>query len=324
MKRLQFVLASCVLAFTSLGAIAQETFPSKPIRVLIPFAAGGAVDTMIRAMSQELQNQLGGQAIVVENKPGGGAQIAAAALMQAPADGYTVMAAEVGTFSVNPTLYPKLSYQPVRDFEGLAMLARTPMVMYGSPKGKVKSLQVLKDALANGTPLTYGSFGFGTAPHLLGHLLAKGSAKPDLTHVPYKGAPPAFQAMMANEIDLLFDGVPGTLNMMRSGHAVPLAIAASKRSEFLPQVPTTAEIGYPALSMDLWIGVVARKGTPPAVASALSAAFEKAITSPAVWKRFADLGFSRDAMTPAQFNAYLKSEIDRFRPIVLDSGASVD
>lgn len=323
MNRRNLVLAGCALALAPLVATAQVPFPTKPIKVLIPFAAGGAVDTMIRAMGPELQAQLG-QPIVVENKPGGGAQIAAASLMQSPADGYTVLAAEVGTFGVNPTLYPKLSYQPVRDFEGLAMLARAPMVMYGNPKGKVTSLQVLKDALAKGTPLTYGSFGPGTAPHLLGNQLAKGSTKPDLTHVPYKGAPPAFQAMMANEIDLLFDGVPGTLNMMRNGYAVPLAIAASKRSEFLPQVPTTAEIGYPAMSMDLWIGVVARKGTPPAIANALSAAFEKAITAPTVWKRFAELGFSRDAMTPAQFNAYIKAEIDRFRPIVQDSGASVD
>lgn len=323
MNRLLKTLTGALFAAACLGAIAKDVFPTKPIRVVIPFPPGGAVDTMVRAMGPELQAQLG-QPIVVDNRPGGGAQIAATALMQSPADGYTLMAAEVGTFAVNPSLYSKLNYQPERDFEGLAMLARTPMVMFGNPTGQMKNLDVMQNALRQGTAVTYGSFGPGTAPHILGHLLGKGFPKADLTHVPYKGYPPAAQAIMANEIQLLFDGVPGTLNLMRSGHAVPLAVASAQRSEFLPQVPTTAEIGLPAMAMDLWIGVVARKGTPPEIAAALSAALEKAITNPVVWKRFADLGYSHTPMLQGRFDAFIKSEVDRFRPIIKETGVVVD
>ena len=204
MKKFVQLLAGALVAVTCLGSAAQDAYPSKPIKMVIPFPPGGAVDTLMRTLGPELSTQLG-QPIVIENKPGGGAQIGAAAITTAPADGYTVFVAEVGAFGINPTLYKNLQYQPVRDFDGVAMLVRTPMVMYGSPSGKINSLKSLRDAMAVGENINYGSFGPGTAPHILGHLLARGTPKAKFTHVPYKGAPPAFQAIMANEIDLLFD-----------------------------------------------------------------------------------------------------------------------
>jgi tripartite-type tricarboxylate transporter receptor subunit TctC len=323
MKKFVQLLAGALVAVTCLGSAAQDAYPSKPIKMVIPFPPGGAVDTLMRTLGPELSTQLG-QPIVIENKPGGGAQIGAAAITTAPADGYTVFVAEVGAFGINPTLYKNLQYQPVRDFDGVAMLVRTPMVMYGSPSGKINSLKSLRDAMAVGENINYGSFGPGTAPHILGHLLARGTPKAKFTHVPYKGAPPAFQAIMANEIDLLFDGVPGTLNMIRGNKAAPIAVAAAQRSEFLPNVPTTTELGYPAMQMDLWIGAAVKKGTPAAIVNRLNAAFEKVITQPDTWKRLADFGYSRTAMTPAQFNAFIKSEVDRYRPTILDTAALVD
>lgn len=323
MKRFISSLAGGLLAAICVVSAAQDSYPSKPIKMVIPFPPGGAVDTLMRTIGPELGNQLG-QPIVVDNKPGGGAQIGAAAITSAPADGYTVFVAEVGAFGINPTLYPKLQYQPVRDFDGVAMLVRTPMVMYGSPSGKISSLKALKDALAAGENINYGSFGPGTAPHILGHLLARAEPKAKFTHVPYKGAPPAFQAIMANEIDLLFDGVPGTLNLARSNKAAPLAVAASRRSEFLPNVPTTSELGYPAMQMDLWIGAAVKKGTAPAIVNRLNAAFEKVMTNPEMWKKFADFGYSRSPMSPAQFDVFIKSEVDRYRPIIQETGAAVD
>ena len=316
-------LATLLLATLWSGANAADAYPSQPIKIIIPFPAGGAVDTLIRTIGPELSADLG-QPIVVDNRPGGGAQIAAAALMGAPADGYTVFAGEVGAFAINPSLYKNIRYQPVRDFDGISMLVRTPMVMYGSPSGKLNSLTALKAVLANGQPINYGSFGAGTAPHILGHLLSRAAPAANFTHIPYKGAPSAILAMMANEIDMLFDGVPGTLNMMRDNKAVPLAVAAVQRSEHLPQVPTTAEIGYPAMAMDLWIGVAAKKGTPAPVIARLHAAFEKAMSKPELWKKFAEFGYSRKSMTSAQFNAFIQSEIDRYRPVILDTGVTLD
>lgn len=323
MKKFLQLLAGACMAAVCLASAAQDAYPSKPIKFVIPFPPGGAVDTLMRAIGPELGAQLG-QPIVIDNKPGGGAQIAAAVVTSAPADGYNVFVGEIGALGINPTLYKNIQYQPVRDFDGVAMLVRTPMVMYGSPTGKINSLKALKDVMASGENINYGSFGPGTAPHILGHLLARGTPKAKFTHVPYKGAPPAFQAIMANEIELLFDGVPGVLNMVRGNKGVPLAVAAAQRSEFLPNVPTTTELGYPAMQMDLWIAAVAKKGTPPAIINRLHAAFEKAMTNPETWKRFADQGFSRTAMTPAQVNAFIKSEVERYRPTIIETGVVVD
>lgn len=323
MKNFLKALVGIATVVVCAASMAQDAYPTKPIKIVIPFPPGGAVDTMMRTIGPDLSAQLG-QPIVVDNKPGGGAQIAAAAVTNAPADGYTIFLAEVGAFGVNPTLYKNIQYQPVRDFEGVAMLARTPMVLYGSTTGKINSLKAFKDAVAAGVDINYGSFGPGTAPHILGHLLARANPKGKFTHVPYKGAPPAFQAIMANEIDLLFDGVPGTLNMVRNNKAVPLAVASAQRSEFLPNVPTAAEFGVPAMQMDLWIGAAVKKGTPPAIINRLNAAIEKAMSQPETWKRFADLGWSRNPMTPVQFNGFIKSEIEKYRPTILETGVLVD
>lgn len=323
MNKLLCRVTGAVLASIAVLGHAQDIYPSRPIKVVIPFPPGGAVDTLMRTIGPELGIQLG-QPIVIENKPGGGAQIGASMITGAPADGYSVFVAEVGAFGINPTLYKKIQYQPVRDFDGVALLVRTPMVMYGSPTGKISSFKALKEAMAAGTNVSYGSFGPGTVPHILGHLLATAEPKANFTHVPYKGAPPAFQAIMSNEIDLLFDGVPGTLNMVRGGKAAPFAVAASQRSEFLPSVPTTTELGYPAMQMDLWIGAAVKKGTPAAIIGRLNAAFEKVMSQPEMWKRFSDFGYSRTSMSPAQFNSFIKSEVDRYRPIIVETGAVVD
>lgn len=323
MKKLASYVAGAVLASFCVMSAAQDNYPSKPVRVVIPFPPGGAVDTLMRTIGPELGSQLG-QPIVIENKPGGGAQIGASVITTSPADGYSIFVAEVGAFGINPSLYKKIQYQPTRDFDGVALLVRTPMVMYGSPTGKINSFKILKDAMSTGTNVSYGSFGPGTAPHILGHLLATSDSKSNFTHVPYKGAPPAFQAIMSNEIDLLFDGVPGTLNMIKGNKAVPFAVVSAQRSEFLPNIPTTAELGYPSMQMDLWIGAAVKKGTPVNIINRLNAAFEKVMTQPEMWKRFADFGYSRTPMSPAQFDAFIKSEIDRYRPIIQATGAVVD
>jgi len=326
-RHLLSVVASCALTFSTLGAgiaHAQASFPNKPIRVVIPFPAGGAIDTFVRIIAPELSTQLG-QPILVINKPGGGSQIAAGDLLASPADGYTVFVAQTGDFSVNPLLYKNINYVPARDFDGVGMFVRAPQVMLANAAGKINSVATLKAEMGKqGGDLLYGSFGPGTAPHLLGHMMSKGAAGVKFTHVPYKGFPPAMQAIMTKEVDLLFDAVPGALNMARSGKIVPLAIADSNRNSFLPNVPTTAEIGFPNLVMDFWIGAAVRKGTPRAIVNRLNEVFAKAVAAPENWKKFEDSGYIRVTMSPDQFDAFVAAETQRMKPVIVETGVVVE
>jgi len=316
--------AAVLLGSSAVSVQAQPAYPTKPIRVVIPFPAGGAIDTFMRTISPELSVQLG-QPILIFNKPGGGSQIAAADVLSAPADGYTVLVAQTGDFSVNPVLYKTSNYLTSRDFDGVAMLARAPQVMLANAEGKVNSVKSLKETMATqGGSVLYGSFGPGTAPHLLGHLLSKAAPGAKFTHVPYKGFPPAMQAIMTKEIDLLFDAVPGALNMMRTGKVVPLAIADTERNSHLPNVPTTAEIGLPNLVMDFWIGAAVKKGTPRPIVNRLHEALEKAVANPENWKKFSDLGYTRVSMSPEKFDGFVRAESEKMKPVIVDTGVVVD
>ncbi|MET3515075.1 tripartite-type tricarboxylate transporter receptor subunit TctC [Pseudacidovorax sp. 1753] len=315
--------AATLLAGIAAQAQAQAAYPDKPIRLVIPFPAGGAVDTFARIIGPELGHQLG-QPIVILNKPGGGSQIAANDLLAQPADGYTVFVAQGGDFTVNPVLYRNLSYNPARDFESVAIMVKAPSVMLGNVAGKIRNVETLKQAMAPGSSVLYGSYGPGTAPHLLGHMLSKKAPGANFTHVPYKGFPPAMQALMTNEIDLLFDGIPGTLNMMRTGKIVPIAVADTQRNPNIPDVPTTAEIGLPQIVNEFWIAAAVKKGTPRAIVSRLHDAFEKAVASPENAKKFTEIGYTRVSMTPERLDAYIQSETAKIRPVIVDTGVVVD
>lgn len=303
---------------------AEGSYPNKPIKILIPFPAGGAVDTFVRTIGPELTTKLG-QPIVILNKPGGGSQIAVADMMSSPADGYAVFVGQTGDFSVNPFLYKNSIYLPARDFDGVTMLARAPQVMLANVSGKINSVQSLKQVMSSpNESVLYGSFGPGTAPHLLGHMLSRSASGAKFTHVPYKGFPPTMQAIMTKEIDLLFDAVPGTLNMMRTGKVVPLAVADSSRNSFLPNVPTTAEIGLPSLVMDFWLGVAVKKGTPRPIINKIHEAFEQAVSNPENWKKLSDQGYSRVSMSPEQFDAFVRDEASKMKPLIVETGVSIE
>ena len=312
-----------IVATASFQVHAQSGFPNKPVRVVIPFPPGGALDTLMRTIAPEVSNQLG-QQVVILNKPGGGSQLAAVEITSTPADGYTIFMGQVGDFAVNPLIYKKINYIPSRDFTGVSLLVRSPQVMLGNGGGKINSVKALKDALAGNGDINYGSFGPGTAPHLLGHLLSKTHPSAKFTHIPYKGFPPAMQGFLGGEVDLLFDAIPGAMNMMKAGKIVPLAVAAPQRSPHLPNVPTTAEIGFPSMQMEFWIAIAVKKGTPDAIVSRLHDAFEKAMTNADNWKRFSDLGYTRTPMTPDQVNALIQAETDKHRPLIAETGVSVD
>jgi tripartite-type tricarboxylate transporter receptor subunit TctC len=320
--------AAVLLASSAVQAQSQSqppaAWPTKPVRIVIPFPAGGAVDTFMRTIGPELSTQLG-QQVVIFNKPGGGSQIAAADILSSPADGYTVFLGQTGDFSVNPILYKNSNYITARDFDVVAMLVRAPQVMLANPNGKVNSVKTLKETMATQAgSVLYGSFGPGTAPHLLGHVLSRSASGAKFTHVPYKGFPPAMQAILTNEIDLLFDAVPGTLNMMRSGKVVPLAVADTQRNSHLPNVPTTAEIGLPQLVMDFWIGAAVKKGTPRPIISRLNQALEKAVANPDNLKKFSDLGYTRVTMSPEEFDTFVRAETAKMKPVIAETGVVVD
>ncbi|MFW7344491.1 MAG: Bug family tripartite tricarboxylate transporter substrate binding protein [Pigmentiphaga sp.] len=315
------LLAACALVLSANAAASD--FPSKPIRVVIPFPPGGVVDTIIRSIGPGLARELG-QPVIVDNRPGGGAQIAASAIKQSPADGYTVFAGEMGALAINPTLYKNISYNPATDFEPVAALLKAPLVLYGNPAGKIRSEQTLRSALAGSTDVNYASMGPGTGPHILGHLLSRNNPRARLTHIPYKGAPAATMAVLSNEVDINFDAVPTVLNLYRASKVVPLGIAADKRSPFFPDVPTMAELGQPGVVMDIWVGVEVKRGTPPAVVAKLANAFNKAMDDPGVLSKFTELGYDRFHMSREDFGQFIKTEIDRYRPIIIESGASVE
>ncbi len=316
------LVASICVGLSPLIAAHAQGYPDKPIRIVLPYPPGGAVDNTVRNLLPGLQKELG-QPLVVDNKPGGGAQIAAAAVLSAPADGYTIFALEIGVLTINPTLYKDIRYG-LKDFEPVTPLIRAPMVMFASSTDKVSSVDALNKLMASGDQISYGSMGAGSGSHILGHLLKKSQASSNLIHVPYKGAAPAIQAVMANEVDIMFDGVPNVLTLARSGRVKPIALAASQRSPYFPDTPTMAELGKPNIAMDLAVGVVVKKGTPDAIVKKVHDAFVAAIDDPATLKKFTDLGYSRSAMTPTEYGRYISSEMERLRPVVIDSGATVE
>lgn len=306
----------------SFQAHASE-FPNRAIKILIPFTAGGAVDTIVRAMGPVLSAELG-QPIVVENKPGGGAQVAAVSLLQAPADGHTLLAATGGAFVLNPHLYKDLAYDPRTDFESVAALTSAPMVMFSHPEGNLSSIEAFRKALINGDSIKYASPGQGTAPHLFGHMIGTSAPNADLLHVPYRGAPQAIHAVMSREVDIMFDAVPTVVGLVQNAQARPLAIAADVRHPLFPEIPTLQELGMPQISMDFWAGVVAKKGTPDLIVKQLHSAFQKALNDPAISELLQSRGYTKLMMSPLDFNRFIESEVERYEPIVRATGATIN
>ncbi len=320
MKTRRLLLAA--LAATALSAHAQD-FPSKPLTLLVPFPPGGSTDMVARVIADKLQASLG-RTVVVENRPGGGAQIAASVLMKANADGHTLMIGDTGALAVNTTLYPKLSFDPLKDFAPVTALVSTPLVLVVSPANKAaKASDLVAQAKQNPRGVSYASQGIGTIGHLLGEQLRERSGAP-FHHVAYKGSAPALQDVMAGQVEMLFDPVSTAWPMITSGKVKALGVAAARRSPALPQVPTLAEAGVPGVEGSVWWGMVVKAGTPPAVVKRLNAELHMALASPDVVKRFAELGLESIPTNPERFGEFMKAEVARWAPIVKASGATVD
>ena len=315
------LLAAACLPFAA-DTLAQA-FPSRQITILVPFPPGGPTDQLARVVGQKISENTG-QPIVVDNRPGGGAQIAAAALKQAPADGYTLMIGDIGALAINPTLYQTLSYDPVKDFAPIALMITMPLMLVvpqNVPAGSIRELVALASARPAG--LNYASQGIGTGGHLVGEMF-KAASKTNLVHVPFKGGAAALNEILAGRVDLLFDGQGGFLPHLRSGKLKPLAMASTKRSLLVPDLLTTAEQGYPDVAMNVWFGAVARAGTPPALIRKLNEEIALAMKKPDVLERFGAIGFEPAVNRPDEFERFMKDEILRWGAVVKASGARVD
>jgi len=317
-------LATALIATTAFGAstaaIAQLDYPTKPIRLVVPFTPGGSTDILARVIGQKLTEAWGKQ-VIIDNRPGAGGNIGVDLVAKSPADGYTLVMGHIGTFGVNPTLYPKLPYDPIRDFQPITLVALVPNMLSVYPALPAKSVKELV-ALAKTKPgtINFGSGGNGSAAHLAGEYF-KLLTKTEITHIPYRGTSPAVTDLIAGQIQMIITGVPPTLAFAKSGKLRALAVATAKRLPLLPELPTIAEAGVPGYEATQWYGVLVPAGTPKPVVAKLNAEMAKAIQGKDVREKLAADAAEPVGNSPEEFGAFIKKEIARWAPVVKASGA---
>ena len=295
-------------------ASAAQAWPSKPIRIIVPFAAGGAVDTVGRTLGERLSVQLG-QPVLIENKPGANANIGADAVAKAAPDGYTLLVAANG-LATNMTLYPKLPFNTMRDFAPVSRLGYAPLVLVSATATAPKSLQELIAAgRANPGKLSYGSAGNGTSGHLAGELLAS-AAKFEALHVPYKGGAPALVDLIAGRTSFMLLNPLEVLPHIQSQRLKAVAVTGNQRIAMLPDVPTMTEAGLPGYEATVWWGLLAPAQTPREVVARLNAETLKALADPGVRERLTALGAVITPGSPEQFSAFLQTEIDKWAVVI--------
>ena len=314
------VLGAGLLGGTS--ALAQA-YPTKPVTIIVPFAAGGTTDILARIIGQALTAELG-QSVVVDNRAGAGGNIGGQAAAKAAPDGHTLFMGTVGTHAINASLYKKMPFDPVKDFAPLTRVANVPNLLVANPAQPYKSVKdLIAYAKANPGKVNFGSSGNGSSIHLSGELF-KSLAKVDMQHVPYKGSAPAVTDLLGNQIGIMFDNMPSAIQHVRSGKLVPLAVTTAKRSPELPNVPTIAEAGVPGYEATSWFGMFAPAGTPAPVLAQLNAAIVKVLAQPDVKKKINEQGAEVYSETPEQFAAFIQAESVKWGKVVKESGASLD
>ena len=313
--------AALVLAALTHASAWAQAYPSKPIRVITPYGAGGASDIVVRAGVHEMSKQLG-QGIIVENRTGAGGTIGFEAFASSPPDGYTLLGTASSLHGIAAALYTKtLNHDPNKDVEPVIIFANVSNVLVVNPSVSARSMKELIE-LARKDPgkLTFVSAGVGTSVHMAGELF-KNMAGVQMTHVPYKSSVAALVDLMAGRVDVMFDNIPSALAHIRSGKLRALATTGARRSAVLPELPTIAEQGLAGYEAGVWIGLLAPAGTPKAIVDKLNAEGQKAIKAPDFAKRMADLGYEVIGGTPEQMRATIDAEVKRWFPVVKASGA---
>ena len=313
------LLAALALAATA--ATAQD-FPSKPVKIVLPFAAGGSSDPVARILARQLAASMG-QPFVVENRPGAGGNLGGEIVAKSPPDGYTLLFA-AGSTAVNVSLYSRMPYHPLKDLEPVIHVATLSGILVAHPSVPASTVEeLLRFARSKPGGLTYASAGSGTVPHLAGELFRAGAGI-EMTHVPYKGSNPALTDLIGGQVQLMFANVPGTLQHVKAGKLKVLAATGNRRLALLPDVPTIAESGLPGYDAPNWYGVFAPAGTPPAIVAKLNAEINKAMATPEFLDHMRLEGAEAVGGSPAQFRTFVQGEINRWAPVVKAAGVKVD
>ncbi len=310
--RARGALAALLLASTA--ALAQEAFPSKPVRLLVPFPPGGAVDIVARTLSDELSRRWG-QSVIIENRPGAGGTIAAAAAAKAAPDGYTLILIASGHAIVSH-LYPKLPYDPFTDFTPISLVGSSPNMLLVRADSALKSVaDVLTLAREKPGQLSYGYAGNGTSPHLAGELL-KYMAKVDIAAVPYKGGAPVLNDLLGGHIPMSFNNIPESIAQIQAGAVRPLGVTTAERSPVLPNIPTIAESGLPGYDTGVWWGFLAPAGLPPEIRARLAKDCAEVVQLPAVKERLLGLGARPIGSSPQEFADLIRSDHEKWGPVI--------
>jgi len=316
------ILAAAALSLAPLVAFGQA-FPNKPIKIIIPFVAGGSSDIVGRALGAKFQELLG-QPAVVENKPGANGAIAAEFVAKSDPDGYTVLVGSIGVFSINAALFKDLRYNPVRDFAPITLAVTTPNILITKPTLPVSNVKELVEyAKKNPGKLSYCSSGTGSSDHLTGEVF-KQTADVTAVHVPYKGGAACQTDIMGNQVDFSFQNLGAVTNYIKAGKMKALAVTAPARNPQLPEVPNAKEAGFGDLIVTSWQAAAAPAKTPPAVIARLNDAMVKTMRSPEVRERMTQIGFDVVAGTPEEFGKFMKAEVDRWTTVVQKGGIKAE
>jgi tripartite-type tricarboxylate transporter receptor subunit TctC len=322
-RRRLLALACALPAALMIAAPARaQAWPARPVKLVVGYAAGGATDQVARLVAARLSEQLG-QQVVVDNRAGANSNVAAEAVARAPADGHTLFVYTVAN-TINATLYPKLGYDPVKDFEPVGLIAKIPNILVVHPALPIQSVaDYQRFAKSSKDGISFASAGSGSSIHLSGELFKMESKLPML-HVPYRGSAPAITDLVGGQVQSMFDNAPSALPHVKAGKLRALAVTSPQRLPQLPDVPTLAESGFPGFDVHSWFGLAAPAGTPRAVVDRLNAELAKALAQPELRQRLLDMAASPEPSTPEQMRQFIAGEIKRWRTVVKASGATVD
>lgn len=323
MNRLLCLLSLATVLLLPGHPLAQPVYPSRPIKLIVPFAPGGTADNFARIVGQALAERVG-QPVIVDNKPGGGGVIAADFVAKAPGDGYTLLIGDVGANAVAPGLFPKLPYDALKDFAPITLGTTVPMVLIVHPSVPANNLrELLALAKAKSHTLNFGSAGSGGISHLAGEMM-KIQAGVDIVHIPYKGGSQSLAGLTAGDTQLMFVTASSGLPYIKAGTVKALGVAAAKRAAFLPDVPTMAEGGLNGFVADSWSGVLAPASTPKPVVEYLGRELRAALIQPTAHKRLTEMGFEVLGASPAEFSRFLEQEVRKWAGVIKTAGVKPD